>query len=62
VRDPAVTKAAMGRAGRRAGIHLLQAVVESLKALEAVIEELGGITDRRDDDDVRRHKQKIEIE
>lgn len=62
MRDTVATKAAMGRAGRRAGYHLLQAVVESLKALEAVIEELGGIKDDRDDDDVPHPKQKIEIE
>jgi hypothetical protein len=38
---------ALGRAGRRAAYHLLQAVIEGLKAVEAVIEEVGSM--RRDD-------------
>jgi len=62
MRDPVATRAAVGRAGRRAAYHLLQAVVESLKAMEAVIEELGGIRDGEDDDDAGQIKQKIEIE
>jgi hypothetical protein len=36
---------AFGRAGRRAAYHLLQALVEGLKAVEAVIEEVGRIGD-----------------
>ncbi|HLF60316.1 MAG TPA: hypothetical protein VI980_03955 [Acidimicrobiia bacterium] len=36
---------AVARAGRRAVYHLLQAAVEGLKAVEAVIEELGSIGD-----------------
>ena len=35
--------AAMTRAGKRATYHLLQAFVEGLKAVEAVIEEIGTI-------------------
>jgi hypothetical protein len=31
----------LGRAGRRAAYHLLQALIEGLKAVEAVIEEVG---------------------
>jgi hypothetical protein len=56
------TLAAMGRAGRRAAYHLLQAAVEGLKAIEAVIEELGGIGDESRDDDGASQKQRIEIE
>lgn len=62
MRETSATKAAVGRAGRRASYHLLQAVVESLKALEAVIEELGGIGDATDDDGGREPRQRIEIE
>jgi hypothetical protein len=63
VREQSPTIAALSRAGRRASIHLIQALVEGLKAVEAVIEEIGGIADRADhhDDDENR-KQRIEIE
>jgi hypothetical protein len=37
---------ALGRAGRRAGYHLIQAVIESLKAVEAVFEEMSRIGDK----------------
>jgi hypothetical protein len=37
---------ALGRAGRRAGYHLIQAVIEGLKAVEAVFEEMSTIGDR----------------
>jgi len=58
--SPAVQ--AMARAGRRAAYHLLQAVVESLKAVEAVIEEIGGIGDGPDQNGGVSSSQKIEIE
>jgi|GEM_PF-733135 hypothetical protein len=58
--SPAVQ--AMARAGRRAAYHLLQAVVESLKAVEAVIEEIGGIGDEPDQNGGVSSSQKIEIE
>ncbi len=51
---------AVSRAGRRAAYHLLQALVEGLKAVEAVIEEIGGIGEERDED--RPQKQRIEVE
>jgi len=55
--------AALGRAGRRASIHLIQALVEGLKAVEAVIEEIGGIADQADHHDGdKSQKQRIEIE
>jgi hypothetical protein len=52
----------MGRAGRRAAYHLLQAVVEGLKAVEAVIEEIGGIGTEHDQNGDVSFSQKIEIE
>lgn len=53
---------AVSRAGRRATFHLLQALVEGLKAVEAVIEELGHIGDEDDENDHRNSHQRIEIE
>ncbi len=51
----------LGRAGRRAIYHLLQAVIEGLKAVEAVIEEVGTLGDASEEpgDEGR---VKIEIE
>jgi hypothetical protein len=37
---------AFARAGRRVVYHLLQAAIEGLKAVEAVIEEVGSIGDK----------------
>ena len=55
--------AALGRAGRRASIHLVQALIEGLKAVEAVIEEIGGIADQSDHHDSDNDRlQRIEIE
>jgi len=42
------------RAGRRVVYHLLQAAIEGLKAVEAVIEEVGSIGDKDDGEDVKR--------
>ena len=61
------TVAALKRAGMRAAFHLLKAGVESLKAVEAVLEELGRVRrgeadpDAADDGDDRR-PVRIEIE
>jgi len=52
---------ALGRAGRRVAYHLLQAVVEGLKAVEAVIEEIGHINDPRETGETT-NVTKIEIE
>jgi hypothetical protein len=54
--------AAMGRASRRAVYHLLQAGIEGLKAVEAVIEEIGAIADQDGHHDHDSSLQKIEIE
>ncbi|HVR34151.1 MAG TPA: hypothetical protein VMS74_15750 [Acidimicrobiia bacterium] len=57
------TAAALKRAGARAAFHLLRAGVESLKALEAVIDELGKVGSRRgEDDDEPDGPVRIEIE
>lgn len=61
------TVAALKRAGMRAAFHLLKAGVESLKAVEAVLDELGQVrrgeaaSDGHDDRDDRR-PVRIEIE
>lgn len=53
----------MSRAGKRAAYHLLQAAVESLKALEAVIEEIGTIGEENGhDEEEASSRQRIEIE
>lgn len=52
---------AMARAGKRATYHLLQALVESLKAIEAVIEEIGTIGDS-DSSESLEHLERIEVE
>ena len=52
---------AFGRAGRRAVYHLLQAVIEGLKAVEAVIEEVGSIGDKNDGEQTST-RTRIEIE
>jgi hypothetical protein len=55
--------AALGRAGRRVAFHLIQAAIEGLKAVEAVIEEMGGIGGQDDHDDAGSNtRQRIEIE
>lgn len=52
---------AMSRAGKRAGYHLLQALVEGLKAVEAVMEEIGTIGENETSDQVET-RERIEIE
>ena len=52
---------AFGRAGRRAVYHLLQALIEGLKAVEAVIEEVGRIGDD-DENGKPEPRTRIEIE
>lgn len=61
MRDQSEAMQAFGRAGRRAAYHLLQALVEGLKAVEAVIEEVGRIGDD-DDPDSTGTRTRIEIE
>lgn len=59
--DAVSPKEAVSRAGRRVAYHLLQATVEGLKAVEALIEEIGGIGEQRSEGD-RPEKQRIDIE
>ncbi|HEX9848837.1 MAG TPA: hypothetical protein VGB33_10520 [Acidimicrobiia bacterium] len=54
---------ALSRAGRRVVFHMIQAAIEGLKAIEAVIEEIGAIGDEGDQDDAEMSdRQQIEIE
>jgi hypothetical protein len=59
VKEQSETMEAFGRAGRRAVYHLLQALIEGLKAVEAVIEEVGRIGD---DDDAGKPESRTRIE
>lgn len=43
--EPDEVRETLGRAGRRVVYHLLQATIEGLKAVEAVIEEVGNLSD-----------------
>ena len=61
MREQSEAMQAFGRAGRRAAYHLLQALVEGLKAVEAVIEEVGRIGDD-DEADNTGTRTRIEIE
>jgi hypothetical protein len=62
VKEQSPTVAALSRAGRRVAYHMIQATIEGLKAVEAVIEEIGGISRQDDDDDGSSGRQRIEIE
>jgi hypothetical protein len=48
MREQSDAMQALGRAGRRAGYHLIQAVIEGLKAVEAVFEEMSRIGDKNE--------------
>ncbi|HEX5695503.1 MAG TPA: hypothetical protein VFZ15_03910 [Acidimicrobiia bacterium] len=61
MREQSEAMQAFARAGRRVVYHLLQAAIEGLKAVEAVIEEVGNIGDK-DDDDIDNTRARIEIE
>ncbi len=60
--DPHTAKEAVARAGRRAAYHLIQALVESLKAVEAVIEEIGSIGEEDQNPGEDPVRERIEIE
>jgi hypothetical protein len=53
---------ALGRAGRRAGYHLIQAVIEGLKAVEAVFEEVSKIGDKDVPETEEPGRTRIEVE
>jgi hypothetical protein len=52
---------ALSRAGKRALYHLVQAAVEGLKAVEAVIEEVGSIGEGTDEESTS-PQTRIEVE
>lgn len=54
------TLQALGRAGRRAVYHLLQAAIEGLKAVEAVIEEVGQLRESPEEGKSRRTRIDVE--
>ncbi|MDP9143238.1 MAG: hypothetical protein M3N43_00805 [Actinomycetota bacterium] len=62
MKDQSEAVQALGRAGRRVVYHLLQAVIEGLKAVEAVIEEVGNIGDKNDGDNRTTTRTRIDIE
>ncbi|HJQ76890.1 MAG TPA: hypothetical protein VJ948_06465 [Acidimicrobiia bacterium] len=63
MREQSPTMVALSRAGRRVVFHMMQAAVEGLKAIEAVIEEIGAIGDEPDQDEARSAgRERIEIE
>ena len=63
MKETSPTVAALGRAGRRVAFHMIQALIEGLKAVEAVIEEIGGIGDPTDHHESESNvRQRIEIE
>lgn len=52
---------AFARAGRRVTVHVIQAAIEGLKAIEAVIEEIGSIG-HDDENGQSPGVEKIEVE
>jgi hypothetical protein len=62
MRDREQVLNAFNRAGKRALIHMIQAAIEGVKAVEAVIDELGNMGN---DDDVEQSStgaERIEVE
>jgi hypothetical protein len=53
--------AALKRAGKRAAVHLLRAAVEALKAVEAVVDELGGVGRDEEGDEGQSRTEHIEV-
>lgn len=61
--EPSPTMKALARAGRRVVYHMIQASIEGLKAIEAVIDEVGGIGANADEDGPSKNqRQRIEVE
>lgn len=54
--------ATLGRAGRRALIHMIQAAIEGVKAVEAVIDELGKMGDNESRTQSSNGTERIEVE
>lgn len=51
----------LGRAGKRALIHLLQAAIEGVKAVEAVIDEIGSMS-QNENEEPKEATQRIDVE
>ncbi len=54
--------ATLARAGKRALIHMIQAAIEGVKAVEAVIDELGKMGDNENREQPANGTEWIEIE
>ena len=61
MKDTGSTLDALGRAGRRVAYHMIQAAIEGLKAVEAVLEEVGGLRETEGQTNLSQ-SQRIEIE
>ncbi len=55
------TVSALKRAGKRATVHLLRAAVEALKAVEAVVDELGAVGRDEDNEKGKDRTEHIEV-
>jgi hypothetical protein len=62
VRDREQVLNALNRAGKRALIHMIQAAIEGVKAVEAVIDELGKMGDNDDVEQSSTGAERIEVE
>jgi len=62
VRDREQVLNALNRAGKRALIHMIQAAIEGVKAVEAVIDELGKMGDKDDVEQSSTGAERIEVE
>jgi hypothetical protein len=53
---------ALSRAGKRALIHMIQAAIEGVKAVEAVIDELGKMDNNDEEEQSSTAAERIEVE
>lgn len=53
---------ALSRAGKRALIHMIQAAIEGVKAVEAVIDELGKMDNNDEGEQSSTAAERIEVE
>ena len=53
---------ALSRAGKRALIHMIQAAIEGVKAIEAVIDELGKMDNNDEEEQSSTAAERIEVE
>ncbi|MEX1038516.1 MAG: hypothetical protein WDZ96_06655 [Acidimicrobiia bacterium] len=62
MRDRDEILSTLGRAGRRALIHMIQAAIEGVKAVEAVIDELGKMGENETERQSANGTERIEVE